>query len=431
MHSFDPLPDNPHIAVIGLGYVGLPLANAFSSAYPVVGFDIDEARIFELKKKYGHSQDVGDTGFSAAEKRGLCFTSESGSIACCNVFIITVPTPVDEQRRPDLSMLRRSSEIVGSLLSPSSVVIYESTVYPGATEEECVPVLEQASGLSVNRNFYVGYSPERINPDDSAHSLTDIVKITSGSSPEATLFVDNLYGKIISAGTHRVSKIAVAEAAKVTENIQRDVNIALMNELAIQYNLLELDTEEVLLAAGTKWNFIPFRPGLVGGHCISVDPYYLIHKSHLVGYEPALMLSARRINDTMWMYVASQIAKLMARHAMPLFQSHILVLGLAFKEDSADLRNTQVPNIIRELSDHGAEVDIHDPLVDADEAERELGISLTHQPKKMHYDAVILCVAHTAFHQLGAKGVRCWLKAGGVLYDVKSLFSADQVEGRL
>ncbi|SEL01437.1 nucleotide sugar dehydrogenase [Halomonas daqiaonensis] len=431
MHSYEPLPDDPRIAVIGLGYVGLPLANAFSSTYSVVGFDIDAKYVEELQKEHLRNQGDSDKELASVEHCGLFYTSDPASIASCNVFIITVPTPVDEQKKPDLSRLIRSSETVGSHLSPGSVVIYESTVYPGTTEEECVPVLELASGLTVNRDFYVGYSPERVNPGDSAHSLTDIVKITSGSTPEAALFVDSLYSRIIVAGTHRVSKIAVAEAAKVTENIQRDVNIALMNELAIQYNLLELDTEEVLKAAGTKWNFMPFRPGLVGGHCMSVDPYYLIYKSRSEGYEPALMSSARRLNDSMWMYVASQVAKLMAKHGTPVLKSRILVLGLAFKENSADLRNTQVPGIIREFSDQGAEVDVHDPHVAADVAERELGIALTDQPNPSHYDAVILAVAHTAFHELGAKGVRNWLKPGGVLYDVKSVFSADQVEGRL
>ncbi|MRH79054.1 nucleotide sugar dehydrogenase [Spiribacter sp. C176] len=419
------------IAVIGLGYVGLPLAAAFSEAYPVVGFDIDARRIAELEAGHDRTEELSAEELATAAAQGIRYTADLEALKGCNVFVVTVPTPIDGHRRPDLTPLIKASQTVGAAIQPGAVVIYESTVYPGATEEDCIPVVEQVSGLKYGQDFHAGYSPERINPGDKAHRVTDIVKVTSGSSPQIADFVDALYARVIKAGTHKAPSIAVAEAAKVIENTQRDVNIALVNELAVLFNRLGLDTEAVLEAAGTKWNFLPFRPGLVGGHCIGVDPYYLTHKAQAVGHHPEMILAGRRLNDSMGAYVASQVAKGMIKRGVSLPQSRILMLGLAFKEDTPDLRNTRVVDIIAELADYGATIDVHDPVVDADEARDEFGLTLVANPAPATYDAVILAVGHRAFVTRGADGVRAWLKPNGYLYDVKYAFPAAQVDGRL
>ena len=425
------VPTHPRIAVIGLGYVGLPLAAAFAEAYSVIGFDIDARRIAELEGGRDRTDELSADELAAAAGQGIAYTSDVNLLRDCNVFVVTVPTPIDEHRRPDLTPLIKASETVGRAIQPGSIVIYESTVYPGATEEDCIPIVERVSGLTYGEDFHAGYSPERINPGDKAHRVTDIVKVTSGSSPEVADFVDDLYARVITAGTHQAPSIAVAEAAKVIENTQRDVNIALVNELAMLFNRLDLDTQAVLEAAGTKWNFLPFRPGLVGGHCIGVDPYYLTHKAQAVGHHPEMILAGRRLNDSMGAYVASQVAKGMIKRGVSLPQSRILMLGLAFKEDTPDLRNTRVVDIIAELADYGATIDVHDPVVDADEARNEFGLALVANPAPATYDAVILAVGHRAFVTRGADGVRAWLKPNGYLYDVKYAFPAAQVDGRL
>ena len=414
-----PLPtlDQVRIAVIGLGYVGLPLAVAFGRKFPTLGFDINAKRVAELRDHQDHTLEV-----SADELRDtplLGFSDDAAALAGCNVFIITVPTPIDDYKRPDLHPLESASRTVGRAIGKGAVAIYESTVYPGATEETCVPIIERESGLTFNQDFYAGYSPERINPGDKQHRLETIMKVTSGSTAEVADFVDALYGSIITAGTHKASSIRVAEAAKVIENTQRDVNIALINELALIFHRLGIDTHEVLEAAGTKWNFLPFRPGLVGGHCIGVDPYYLTHKAQQIGYHPDVILAGRRINDGMGSHVARRVAKLMARQNLPTAGAKVLVLGLAFKENCPDVRNTRVVDIVAELRSYNAQVDVHDPWVNADEAKHEYGLDLVAEPQAGQYDAVILAVAHREFTERGADGVRALGKPGAVVFDVK------------
>jgi len=417
------------IGVVGLGYVGLPLAVEFGKQYPTVGLDLKADRIRELLA--GNDSTLEVTPGELAEAKQLHFTRDPGELAACNVFIVTVPTPIDRYNRPDLSYLEGASETVGRLLKAGDVVIYESTVFPGATEEVCVPVLEAVSGLEFNKDFYAGYSPERINPGDKEHRVTTILKVTSGSTPEVADFVDALYKSVIDAGTHRASSIRVAEAAKVIENTQRDLNIALINELALIFNRMGIDTQQVLEAAGTKWNFLPFRPGLVGGHCIGVDPYYLTHKAQEIGYHPEIILSGRRINDGMGGHVAEHVVKLMVKSSIQVSGSSILILGLTFKENCPDLRNSHVVDVIRELQGYNARVDIYDPWVDADEARQEYGVELVHEPLNGGYDAVVIAVAHDQFRTLGAEGLRAFCKPGGILYDVKYLLPADAVDGRL
>jgi UDP-N-acetyl-D-galactosamine dehydrogenase len=425
-----PLPKDPKIAIIGLGYVGLPLAVEFGKKYPVIGFDIKQSRIDELKAGRDSTREVDSA--ELAEASHLGFTADLEQLCCCNVFIVTVPTPVDSAQRPDLTPLIKASETVGKVMPKGAVVIYESTVYPGATEEVCVPLLEKHSGLKFNRDFFAGYSPERINPGDKQHRLPSIRKVTSGSTPEIADFVDALYRRIITAGTHKASSIKVAEAAKVIENTQRDLNIALMNELSLIFHRLGIDTLEVLEAAGSKWNFLPFRPGLVGGHCIGVDPYYLTHKAQEIGYHPEVILAGRRINDSMAGYVADEVIKLMTRRKMQVVDSRILVLGLTFKEGCPDLRNTKVIDIVRELTGYHARVDIYDPWIDIAEAEHEYGVTpLKDVPLPGIYDAIILAVAHPEFLQLGAAGIHAFGKPEHVLYDVKSLLPKSQSNARL
>ncbi len=417
MNSPFPAPDRIRLAVIGLGYVGLPLAAAFGRHFPTLGFDIDRERLAQLRRHHDHTQEVPADLLAGAQY--LDFTHDPATLQGCNVFIVTVPTPIDAYKRPDLGPLESASRTVGQAIRPGGVVIYESTVYPGATEEICVPIIEQASGLTFNRDFHAGYSPERINPGDRRHRLETIVKVTSGSTPEAADFVDRLYRTIVTAGTHKASSIRVAEAAKVIENTQRDVNIALINELALIFHRLGIDTHEVLEAAGTKWNFLPFRPGLVGGHCIGVDPYYLTHKAQQIGYHPDVILAGRRINDGMGGHVAQRVAKLMGQRGLQVAGADVLVLGLAFKEDCPDLRNTRVVDVIAELRSYGARVEVHDPRVDAGEAMREYGLAMLEAPREGAYDAVVLAVPHEGFLALGADGIRRFGKAGAVLFDVK------------
>jgi UDP-N-acetyl-D-galactosamine dehydrogenase len=421
--------DTVRIGIIGLGYVGLPLAVEFGRRFPVVGFDIDSARIAELRAGTDSTLEVPAGELAAA--RLLSFTDRHEDLRLCNAFIVTVPTPIDIYKRPDLRPLERASETVGAVLKPGDVVVYESTVYPGATEEVCVPILERQSGLVFNVDFFAGYSPERINPGDKEHRLPTIRKVTSGSTPEVAEFVDRLYLSVITAGTHRASSIRVAEAAKVIENTQRDVNIALINELAMIFHRLGIDTEEVLLAAGSKWNFLPFRPGLVGGHCIGVDPYYLTHKAQSVGYHPEVILAGRRINDNMGLHVAAQVIKLMTQRGMAVAGARILVLGLTFKENCPDVRNTRVVDIVGELEGYNANVEVYDPWVDADEAEHEYGIRPIAAPEAASYDAIILAVGHRQFKDMGVATIRALGKPGAVLYDVKYVFAAAEVDGRL
>jgi UDP-N-acetyl-D-galactosamine dehydrogenase len=424
-----PAQDDIRIAVIGLGYVGLPLAAAFGRRYRTLGFDIDAGRIAELRRHHDHTLEMSGDELRAADK--LEFSSDPQALAGCNVFIVTVPTPIDDYKRPDLRPLESASRAVGRAIGRGGVAIYESTVYPGATEEVCVPIIEAESGLKFNQDFYAGYSPERINPGDREHRLETILKVTSGSTPEAADFVDALYAGIVTAGTHKTSSIRVAEAAKVIENTQRDVNIALINELSLIFHRLGIDTHEVLEAAGTKWNFLPFRPGLVGGHCIGVDPYYLTHKAQQIGYHPDVILAGRRINDAMGSHVAQRVVKLMQQRGFQTANAKVLVLGLAFKENCPDLRNTRVVDIIRELKSYNAEVDVHDPWVAPAHAEAEYGLSLVDRPEPGRYDAVVLAVAHDRFVALGADGVRAFAKPGAVLFDVKRALPRESVDGCL
>jgi len=417
------------IGVIGLGYVGLPLAVEFGRQYVTVGYDIDAARIAALREGRDRTLEVGAEELAAATH--LRFTQTIDELRTCNVYIVTVPTPIDAFKTPDFAPLTKASEAIGGVLKVGDVVVYESTVYPGATEEVCVPILERVSGLKFNVDFFAGYSPERINPGDKQHRITSIRKVTSGSTPEIAAFVDKLYASIITAGTHRASSIKVAEAAKVIENTQRDVNIALINELSMIFERIGIDTSEVLAAAGTKWNFLPFRPGLVGGHCIGVDPYYLTHKAQAVGHHPAMILAGRRINDGMGAYVAQRVVKLMHRHQLHVAGSRILMLGLTFKENCPDLRNTKAIDIIRELNDFSARIDVHDPWADAAEARHEYDLELVGEPEAGRYDAAILAVGHDRFRERGAGWMRGLLKADGVLFDVKSLLPAGDSDGRL
>jgi len=417
------------IAIIGLGYVGLPLAVEFGKKTEVVGFDINKPRITELQFGKDSTLEVSEDELKEASK--LSYTANPEDVRDCNIYIVTVPTPIDEYKRPDLTPLQKSSETVGKLLNKGDIVIYESTVYPGATEEVCVPILEQNSGMTFNQDFYCGYSPERINPGDKEHRVSTIKKVTSGSTPEIADKVDALYQTVITAGTHKASSIKVAEAAKVIENTQRDVNIALINELALIFNRLEIDTEEVLKAAGSKWNFLPFRPGLVGGHCIGVDPYYLTHKAVEVGYHPEMILAGRRLNDNMGNCVADQVSKLMTKKRIHVVDSKILIMGLTFKENCPDLRNTRVVDLIAEFESFNCHVDVYDPWVDKQEAEEEYGITPIKEPQTGAYDAVILAVAHDDFKELGGEKMHGYGKDQHVLYDIKYLLDTDDVDGRL
>jgi UDP-N-acetyl-D-glucosamine/UDP-N-acetyl-D-galactosamine dehydrogenase len=419
----------PMIAVIGLGYVGLPLAAEFGKHRPVIGFDISAERIADLAA--GHDVTCEVSSGELAQARHLSLTTNPADLAAASIFIVTVPTPIDAHKRPDLTPLLKATETVGRALKRGDIVIYESTVYPGATEEDCVPLLERVSGLTFNVDFFCGYSPERINPGDKAHRLTTILKVTSGSTPAVADTVDALYASIITAGTYKAESIRVAEAAKVIENTQRDLNIALVNELAIIFNLMDIDTEAVLKAAGTKWNFLPFRPGLVGGHCIGVDPYYLTHKAEALGYHPDVILAGRRINDGMGAYVAQQMVKAMLKRRIHVGGARILVLGLTFKEDCPDLRNTRVVDVIGELRDYGAIVDIHDPLSDPAEARREYGLDLIAEPGTGIYDGVVLAVAHETFRKAGAAAIRAYGAEQSVFFDLKSVFNRDESDLRI
>lgn len=417
------------IAIVGLGYVGLPLAIEFGKKYPTVGFDINTARIDELR--HGRDSTLEATVDELKAARKLTFTSSTIDLESCKVYIVTVPTPIDKYKRPDLEPLIGASETIGRVLKKDDIVIYESTVFPGCTEEVCVPVLERTSGLKFNRDFFCGYSPERINPGDKQHRLPGIVKVTSGSTPVVADFVDSLYSSIVTAGTHRAASIRIAEAAKVIENTQRDVNIALINELALIFDRLGIDTEQVLRAAGTKWNFLPFRPGLVGGHCIGVDPYYLTHKAQEIGYHPEMILAGRRINDNMGLYVAQRIIKAMTELRIFVARSKILVLGLTFKENCPDVRNSKVVDIVRELESHDAKVDVYDPWISIAAAEREYGIRPISKPKKGIYDVVVIAVGHDLFKELGVRKIRAFGKSKNLLFDVKYLFASNQTDQRL
>lgn len=418
------------IAVIGLGYVGLPLAVEFGKKFPTVGYDISESRVVELNS--GLDTTLEATPDELASANQLSFTTTPSEIESCNIFIVTVPTPIDGSNTPDLGPVISATHLVGKYLNKNDVIIYESTVYPGATEEVCVPILEQVSSLRFNIDFFCGYSPERINPGDKTRRLTNILKVTSGSTPAIATMVDELYQSIITAGTHKASSIKVAEAAKVIENTQRDINIALVNELALIFNRVGIDTEEVLEAAGTKWNFLPFRPGLVGGHCIGVDPYYLVHKAETLGYHPQLISAGRRINDNMGHFVVSEVVKLMASKKINIVDSRILMLGLTFKENCPDLRNTRVVEMIYELTNtYNAKVDVFDPWVDKQEAHALYNLNLIGQPDNGHYDAIIVAVSHDQFKKLGIEGIKVFGKENFVLYDIKYLFSSSDVDGRL
>ena len=417
------------IGVVGLGYVGLPLAVEFGKHYETTGFDVKAERIAQLRR--GRDVTLEASRAELKEAKRLSFTTDLNKLKSCQVFIVTVPTPIDDYKRPDLTALRRASESVGAVMRRGAVVVYESTVYPGCTEEVCVPILERVSGLKFNRDFFAGYSPERINPGDKSHRLTTIRKVTSGSTPQVTEFVDRLYGSIVTAGTHKTSSIRVAEAAKVIENTQRDVNIALINELALIFNRLGIDTEEVLNAAGSKWNFLPFRPGLVGGHCIGVDPYYLTHKAQEIGYHAEMILAGRRLNDNMALYVTGQITRLMATKRIHVKGARVLMLGMTFKENCPDIRNSKVVDVVRELTSHGAKVEIYDPWANASECRHEYGLKTLRDLKPGRYDVAVVAVAHRQFRELGARGVRRLCKKNHVLYDVKHVFPAAAVDGRL
>ncbi len=421
--------DLQQIAIIGLGYVGLPLAVEFGKIRSVIGFDINESRIDALREDSDSTLEVSEDELRDASH--LSFTTNPADLASASIYIVTVPTPIDAHKRPDLTPLIKASETLGKVMKHGDIVIYESTVYPGATEEDCVPVLERVSGLTFNEDFFAGYSPERINPGDKAHRLPDIRKVTSGSTPEVAEAVDQLYASIITAGTYKAESIRVAEAAKVIENTQRDLNIALINELAIIFNKMGIDTEAVLKAAGTKWNFLPFRPGLVGGHCIGVDPYYLTHKAEEIGYHPQVILAGRRINDGMGAYVAGQLVKAMLKRRIQVDGARVLVLGLTFKENCPDLRNTRVVDVVGELQDYGIQVDVHDPWVDPSEAMREFGITMVEAPNDFTYDGVVLAVAHREFCQTDAGRIRQYARSPGVFYDLKSVFVSNESDLRL
>ena len=420
---------NKKIALIGLGYVGLPLAVEFGKKREVNGFDINKDRIDLLKKHIDPTLEITKNEF--AEAPYLNFTSNVDDLKDCNIFIVTVPTPIDNHKRPDLTSLEKSSETVGSVLKKGDIVIYESTVYPGATEEICVPILEKKSGLIFNKDFYCGYSPERINPGDKKHRLADIKKVTAGSTPEIATEIDELYKEIIVAGTHKAESIKVAEAAKVIENTQRDLNIALINELALIFKRLDIDTEAVLEAAGTKWNFLPFRPGLVGGHCIGVDPYYLTHKANEVGYYPEMILAGRRLNDNMGSYVANEVSKLMTKKRIQIAEANILIMGLTFKENCPDHRNTRVVDLVKEFKSFSCNVDVYDPWVNKNQVAEEYKIEPIDKPIKGKYDAIVIAVAHNEFKSLTESQIRTYGKDNHVLYDIKYLLKKNESEGRL
>ncbi len=417
------------IAVIGLGYVGLPLALAFSKLFPVIGYDTNKMRISELESGNDRTNEANIDELQS--NQNLRFSHQISDLEQANIYIVTVPTPVDDHKNPDLSPLLTASEMIGGVLNKGDIVIYESTVYPGATEKSCVPMLEKRSNLKFNHDFFVGYSPERINPGDKQHRLSDICKVTSGSTPEIADFIDQLYAKIITAGTHKAPTIKTAEAAKVIENTQRDLNIALINELAIIFNKMGIDTEDVLKAAGTKWNFLNFRPGLVGGHCIGVDPYYLTHKAEEIGYHPEIILAGRRLNDRMGSYVASQLVKAMLKKNIAVNQANVLVMGLTFKENCPDLRNSRVIDVIRELQDYGCNVEVYDPVIDPAEAKEIYDITPINSPKPNEYEAVFIAVAHDEFIQLGIEAIRAFGKSNHVVYDLKHIFQKHESDLRL
>ncbi|TVL09941.1 Vi polysaccharide biosynthesis protein VipA/TviB [Shewanella algae] len=421
--------ENARVGIIGLGYVGLPLAVEFGKKSLTIGFDINQSRIDELSA--GHDSTLECSDNELEEAKYLSYTSSLQELKQCNVYIVTVPTPIDEHKQPDLTPLIKASEALGTVVNQGDIIVYESTVYPGATEEDCIPVVERVSGLKFNQDFFAGYSPERINPGDKEHRVTNILKVTSGSTPEVSEFVDQLYKTIITAGTHKASSIKVAEAAKVIENTQRDVNIALINELSIIFNKLGIDTLEVLEAAGTKWNFLPFRPGLVGGHCIGVDPYYLTHKAQAVGYHPEMILAGRRLNDGMGQYVVSQLVKQMLKRRIHVEGANVLVMGLTFKENCPDLRNTKVVDIISELKEYNINVDVMDPWCSSDEAEYEYGLTLCNMEKKANYDAIIMAVSHSKFKEMGVDRIRALGKPAHVLYDLKYILDKESVDMRL
>ncbi|MCU4550038.1 Vi polysaccharide biosynthesis UDP-N-acetylglucosamine C-6 dehydrogenase TviB [Acinetobacter pittii] len=417
------------IAIIGLGYVGLPLAVEFGKKVPVLGFDIYQKRINELKDGLDHTLEVSSEELKKATQ--LSYTANLEDLKGCNFFIVTVPTPIDDYKQPDLTPLIKASTSIGQVLKKGDIVVYESTVYPGATEEVCIPVLEKISGLKFNQDFFAGYSPERINPGDKQHRVTNILKITSGSNAEVAEYIDQVYKLIIQAGTHKASSIKVAEAAKVIENTQRDVNIALINELALIFNKLGIDTEEVLKAAGTKWNFLPFRPGLVGGHCIGVDPYYLTHKAQAIGYHPEIILAGRRLNDSMGAYVVTQLVKGMIKKKIQVEAAKVLILGLSFKENCPDIRNTKIIDIVKELQEYNISVDVYDPWVDENEAQHEYSITPIITPERGQYDAVILAVAHDQFKKMGVDEIRALGKKEHILYDLKYVLASHQADIRL
>lgn len=417
------------ISVLGLGYVGLPLAAEFGKHYPTIGFDVDATRLSELREGFDRSREIRSDELRQLEN--LSYTSQLDDLRDSNVYIVTVPTPIDEYKQPDLSHLVAASRSIGKVVSKGDVVVFESTVYPGATEDDCVPEIEAESGLRCNEDFFVGYSPERINPGDREHRLVSIKKVTAGSTPEAAEFVDRLYASIVEAGTHRASSIRVAEAAKVIENTQRDVNIALVNELALIFNRMGIDTQEVIDAAASKWNFLPFRPGLVGGHCIGVDPYYLTHKAQAIGYQPEIILAGRRLNDSMGSYIVHRIVKMMMRNSVDSKNARILVLGLTFKENCPDFRNTRVVDIVSEFQDYGLAVDVFDPWVDPQDAINEIQINPIEHLETETYDAVVLAVAHRQFIEMGEKKIRALCKPNGILFDVKGILPKNATDGRL
>mgnify|MGYP000126531271 FL=1 len=417
------------IAVIGMGYVGLPLAVEFAKNLPVLGFDINTVRIEELKSGKDSTLEINEEELSEAQY--LTYSSDVNDLKSSNVYIVTVPTPIDKHKKPDLTPLEKASEMLAGVISKGDVVIYESTVFPGATEDVCIPLIEQGSGLVFNNDFYAGYSPERINPGDKEHRVSNILKITSGSTPEVADYVDDLYKSIITAGTHKASSLKVAEAAKVIENVQRDVNIALINELALIFARLDIDTLDVLEAAGTKWNFLPFRPGLVGGHCIGVDPYYLVHKAQETGFEPLIIPASRYTNEYMATHIVQEVIKLMSQKRISIVDANILIMGLSFKENCPDLRNTKVVDLLSELAPYNANVDVYDPWVSHEDAKCEYGLNLVNEPEKGTYDAIIIAVSHQQFKEMGAVGLHALGKKNHVLYDIKYILNADDVDGRL
>lgn len=420
---------NPTLCIIGLGYVGLPLAVEFGKKVTTIGFDINQQRVDELRRGVDHTLELDSA--ELGEANFLRYTTNEDDIKGCDVYIVTVPTPINDSKQPDLTPLEKASQLLGRVIGKNSIVVFESTVYPGCTEEVCVPLIEQGSGLVFNRDFFAGYSPERINPGDKQHRVHNITKITSGSTPEVAEYIDQLYRRIVVVGTHKASSIKVAEAAKVIENTQRDINIALINELALIFKRLDIDTLEVLEAAGTKWNFLPFRPGLVGGHCISVDPYYLTHKAQQVGYNPEVILAGRRINDGMGNFIADSVVKLMTQRKTHVVDSNILIMGLTFKENCPDLRNTRVIDIIHELQKYNANVHVYDPWASKSEAQHEYGLDLIDYPQPESYDAIILCVGHQTFRELGADAIRAFGKPNHVLFDVKHILPKAAVDARL